>query len=911
MSEPREPPDPAPTAEEAAAAAAPDAAFGQTILRIESDQQARGLDAGASVMPEPEDPAFAPIGPSDSGHIPIETIGRGGRRLDLDESGELADGPAVDSASYEIEQVLGRGGMGVVCLARQRSLNRPVALKIARKAGAGSAGNTRAALAMFVNEAYTSANLDHPNVVPVHTLARDPQGRLFFTMKRVTGLCWEDLLSPAAVRNRAERERISRRAAEMALADHLDILLKVADALAYAHAKGVIHRDVKPENVMIGAYGEVLLMDWGLAMPYGPRNPYALDPERPAQLVGTPAYLAPEMARGEMTRFGPATDVYLLGATLYRVLTGRPPHWGEGIVGAVRKAASGRIEPPQGADAELARICAKALAPRIEHRYPDVKAMQADLRRTLTHAEARTIAANAERMLAELRTRLVSGGGADAPRIRGLDEAAAAVAYGKLGECIGALRQSLDLWPDNREARAGLLAALVLQIELAMAQADLTLAKAHLDLLAEIPGAAGRGAEDSDWRLRLGRVRKRLAAALDRRWAEQAAAQRRARLNRRLSLLVVLLLVSGALGGFTLVMRQKSLAQENLRLSEQQHELTREALLRSERLQLKVLARAVTGRAALLSEYLRGIEQTTALYRQRAVRLLTLPAGRLAPARRTPAGRPGYYLDADYYAARTRPPDMRPVERYGQPMSADHPTVKLAPGARRGPARRRALADVARLARLGGLMAEMHRARHDLLYSVIGTRSGALISYPGSGRFRDKPDYDVTRRPWYRAGIEAESARPRWVDPHVDAGGRGLLITCVSPLIAGGQRRGVVGVEVAMQRLQRLMAAAIHHAGDDARALLVRPDGRVVADTAYSADPSRWRERFAIRHIAQLDPALASYWRGARAGQVPADEALAVEAEGGARLFSHAPLDQPPWLLIVDVARSAILKPNE
>ncbi len=887
--------------------------FSPTVVRAEQAQQAKGLGIQASIVPAELDQHDIVVEPAETAHIPIEELSRSGHRVVINEGGELEDGPAIDQAAYEIESVLGRGGMGVVCLARQKSLNRDVALKIARKSAGTSEGTTRAALEMFTNEAYTTANLDHPNVVPVHTLARDADGRLFFTMQRVSGLCWEHLLSPGLVRNRAERAKVEERAASMQLTDHLEILNKVADALAYAHAKGVLHRDVKPENVMIGAYGEVLLMDWGLAMPFGDRNPYLLDPELVPQLVGTPAYLAPEMARGEMTDFGPATDVYLLGATLYRVLTGQPPHWGEGIVGAVNKAASGKIDPPDQVarkkkpDPEISRICLKALAAKQADRYPSVKGFQVDLREYLAHAEALTISQDAARMLTALQEQLVVGGSAkgaeDDLHLKSVDKDDAALAYGRLSECIGAYRQSIALWSCNDQALRGLLAALTLQVELAFVQGDLTLAKTHIELMDAVCGPD----VDEGWARQVRKRQQRLSTELAGLLAHQAKAARRDRLLRRLVLAIILLLAGSAVGAFYLIIEQRSLALDNLRITERKNQLAREALRTSDQLHKRIFARSVAGQAKLVAGYLQGIEQVVSLYSQEATRLASLPGDLLPPRRRSPAGRDGYYLDEDFYAATTRPTDMYTDARYRQPVSRHHPTVKLAPWAMTGAARGEALASVTRLSRLGRQFSQVHQARSDILYSVTGTKTGALISYPGSGRYRAKPEYDPTKRTWYAGAIEATEPGPRWVDPHVDAGGLGLLITCVSPIRLGDHNIGVVGAEYSMQTLQRMVVEFTRDAGADARGLLIRSDGKVVVDTRYAADPSRWKERFEMTSVEDLPAELASYYRGARQGQVTSSEALEVDTASGPRLFSHAKLGNPDWMLVVTIARSAVL----
>jgi serine/threonine protein kinase len=913
----QKPPKPAEAPEDLAAVSGPVGSippgFHATVVRAQSIQVDKGLGIEASIVPEDLDLEIV-VDAADTAHIPTEEVSRKGKRLRIGEAGELEAGPKAEDAAYEVLEILGAGGMGVVCLARQKSLQREVALKIARKTKSNAQGTTRADLEMFTNEAYTTASLDHPNVVPVYTLAKDPDGRLYFTMKRVSGTCWEHLLSPSLIRNRVERGKVQQRAARMSLDDHLDILLKVGNALAYAHDKGVLHRDVKPENVMLGAYGEVLLMDWGLAMKFGDdSNPYRLDPNLVPQLVGTPAYLAPEMARGLMTEFGPQTDIYLLGASLYRVLTGRPPHWGEGIAGAVNKAASGKVDPPEeiardrNINPEISRITMKALAANMGQRYQTIKEFQADLREYLAHDEALAISDNANCMLMEIQDQIAKGGAPQASRndpvILPVDKDRAALVYGRLSECIGAYRQSLGLWACNDEALVGLLAALILQVKLAMHQDDLTLARAHIDLMETIAGPE----VDADWAKQVRAQQARIEKDLERLLRRKQAILRREKLQRRLTLAVILLLLAGVAGSFTLVVQQMSSALDDLRTSERQRQVTKEALNASKKLQKKIFANSVASQARLVAQYLRGLETTVSLYSQQAIDLMGMPKADLPPRATTPAGRDGFYLDPDFYDPRTRPPDLKLDPRYGKPMSQNHPTVKLAPWAMAGAARTRALATTARLARLGKVFSQMHRAREDILWSVVGSTTGVLVAFPGSGRYRQKPEYDPTKRPWYLGAIEAEQTTPRWVDPHVDAGGKGLLITCVSPIRLGNRNLGVVGAEVSMQALQHMLLEFTRLSGGRARGLLIRDDNLVVVDTAYTVDPSRWQDRFALNQIDQLGEEVAGYYRGALAGQINPAEATEIETDQGTRLFSHARLGQPNWILLVTIDRTAIL----
>ncbi|MCD8140905.1 MAG: serine/threonine protein kinase [Planctomycetaceae bacterium] len=180
---------------------------------------------------------------------------------------------------YEIRELLGMGGMGVVNRARQASLDRAIVVKSIRPEYAGRAE----AQEKFITEALATGSLDHPNVVPVHDMGVAQDGSLFYVMKEVRGRNWREV-----IRDLTEMENI-------------DILLRVCDAIAFAHDRGIIHRDIKPENVMLGDFGEVLVMDWGLAAAVEP-NAKATHITTINACAGTPSFMAPEMARAWRTK---------------------------------------------------------------------------------------------------------------------------------------------------------------------------------------------------------------------------------------------------------------------------------------------------------------------------------------------------------------------------------------------------------------------------------------------------------------------------------------------------------------------------------------------------------------------------------------------------------------------------------
>ncbi len=342
---------------------------------------------------------------------------------------------ATGTQDLELMGLLGEGGMGVVHLARQRSLGREVAIKTL-KPGVRS---HKAPLSLL-REAILTGGLEHPNVIPIHALGLDEGGLPMLVMKRVEGVRWGDLIADPA--------RIGDAAVEPLLY-HLSVLAQVCNAVHFAHARGVIHLDLKPDNIMIGRYGEVYLMDWGIAQELG-RAPGGGEP---GGIVGTPAYMAPEMTFGDPSRLSERTDVYLIGAILHEILTGSPPHTGPSIFTVLLKVAESAprqfgLEVP----AELAAICNKAMSADPQARYEDAQALQRALSRFVQHRDSFRLGAQAQVHLKALQGLLAAS-----VRDDDVDRAFGACRFGFL--------QALDIWPGNEEARAGLAQALRAMIE--------------------------------------------------------------------------------------------------------------------------------------------------------------------------------------------------------------------------------------------------------------------------------------------------------------------------------------------------------------------------------------------------------------------------------------------------------------
>ena len=354
---------------------------------------------------------------------------------------------------------LGRGGMGVVYRAHQAGLRRSVALKMAL-------ADERTARSMFVAEARVTGVLDHPNIVPVYDLVTNAQGKLCLVMKLVSGQSWKELLHP-------EEKRPDGLAADHDLHRHITILLAVCQALAFAHHRGIVHCDLKPENVMIGAFGEVVVMDWGCALDIGAdgsgRPPLTRRPADVKAPFGTPAYLPPELALGRGDRVSPRTDVFLLGAILHELITGHPPYPGR-VLAEVLLAAS-ECPPPifdSTVPETLQAVCRKAMAASPADRYPDAQAFRRALEDYVETRESQRISNAAKQVLSKCQE------ASRAPDRDHHDE------YVDLAAALVGFQNAASLWPGNSEAWDGAAAARRLFITTALSNGDLGLADAYV-----------------------------------------------------------------------------------------------------------------------------------------------------------------------------------------------------------------------------------------------------------------------------------------------------------------------------------------------------------------------------------------------------------------------------------------------
>lgn len=259
-------------------------------------------------------------------------------------------GPTGRNLPYRIRELIGVGASGEVMRADDPELGRTVAVKVQRE------GATPWETESFVSEARTTAHLEHPNIVPVYALGRDDHDRLCIAMKELQGATLTDIVLAAADwPSRAYFVRV------------VGTILHAADALAYAHSRGIVHLDVKPDNILVGAHGETYLLDWGFA-----RAPHAgapgADPSMDGAIVGTPRFMAPEQAAGNNDAVDARTDVFCLGATLYFAVTRQAPYEASNLGDSMEAALHGRfadparVHPGVALPGELCAILRRAMA---------------------------------------------------------------------------------------------------------------------------------------------------------------------------------------------------------------------------------------------------------------------------------------------------------------------------------------------------------------------------------------------------------------------------------------------------------------------------------------------------------------------------------------------------------------------
>lgn len=323
------------------------------------------------------------------------------RTIDL-ENPKNANSPG-DKTRYTYTKHIAEGGMGRVDLVKDNDLNRYVAKKSILDVHMDDGG----ILERFVEEAQATGQLDHPNIVPVHDIGMDDEGQMYFTMKYIRGKTLEDVLDGLRAGDREYEE-------EYSSTRMLQIFNQICNAIAFAHSKGVIHRDLKPANIMLGSFGEVIVMDWGLAKVIAsPTDTAMITLSNPkvatlrkqtgnetqiGSVVGTPAYMSPEQARGEIDKLDRRSDIYSLGAILYEILALAPPFSGGSVYTTISQVIQQEFETPEKKAARLKRkvhkelnaITLKAMAKEPDDRYDTAIAVAKDIN---NHLEGRAVTA--------------------------------------------------------------------------------------------------------------------------------------------------------------------------------------------------------------------------------------------------------------------------------------------------------------------------------------------------------------------------------------------------------------------------------------------------------------------------------------------------------------------------------------
>lgn len=314
------------------------------------------------------------------------------RRLEAPADEPELPAAATMSGRYLLLDEVGRGGMGVVLRVWDTVMERSLAMKVlaADTSDNDSSDDSKGVVRRFVDEARLAGRLEHPGVVPVHDLYVDPDGQVFFTMPMIEGLDLSEVF-----------DRVARGDAGWSSARAIGIILQVCEIVGYAHSHGVVHRDLTPGNVRVGTFGEIYVIDWGLAKVVGRTDRKTVrrqltpltdktegDVTLAGTVMGTPSYMPPEQAEGRVDDISFASDIYAVGAMLYRLLTGRAPYSDpkrttkpQEIVQLVRRGPPPQVESlASTVPAEVAAICAKAMQRDPNDRYPSMAAMAEDLR---------------------------------------------------------------------------------------------------------------------------------------------------------------------------------------------------------------------------------------------------------------------------------------------------------------------------------------------------------------------------------------------------------------------------------------------------------------------------------------------------------------------------------------------------
>jgi serine/threonine-protein kinase len=331
------------------------------------------------------------------------------------------------SSRYQVLRSHARGGLGEIFLAVDHELHREVALKrVHQRFARHSEARTR-----FIREAEVTGGLEHPGIAPVYSLGVDAEGFHYYTMRFIRGESLRDAVKKFHAG--AENRRMAAAIQSVEFRKLVQRLIEVCNVIAFAHSRKILHRDIKPANVMLGRYGETLVVDWGLARPIGEvetPSESSLGPlvtvdgevslTRDGTVVGTPAYMSPEQAAGRLNEASARSDIYSLGATLYTILTGRPPFVENNVARLLEQVVQGDFPPPRKlqpfAPRRLEAICLKAMATHPAERYASCEALVDDLEHYLANepvsALPDTLTARVFRWVTRHRTLVTSGAAA-------------------------------------------------------------------------------------------------------------------------------------------------------------------------------------------------------------------------------------------------------------------------------------------------------------------------------------------------------------------------------------------------------------------------------------------------------------------------------------------------------------------
>lgn len=401
----------------------------------------------------------------EASQLPLLSLGGGAEDVPLASSVVVSEGLLTEEPDLTVTGILGEGGSGQVLLAFQRSMGREVAVKVPRDSEPWFAPTLLA-------EGRLAGRIEHPNVIPIYALGRSAQGAPILVMKRMRGATWETLMREPGHAVWERFTRLDDKAAADYLEHNLLILLAVVQGISAAHRGGVVHRDVKPANVLVAGPDEVCVIDWGLALDLR-------DPRGATNLVGTPAFMAPEMlgSRNADGAVGERTDVYELGATLHFILSGRHRNQGattDAILEALRAPSTIDLGD---APLALAQIVKRATAFDPRERYPSAAAFGDAIRAWLEQRSAERIARSADERLDQLASGLtdyrLANESAQKPARALLDRLASA--------CRASIEDALALVPDLAQARSARLRYLELWVSHLLDRNDVESARAELE----------------------------------------------------------------------------------------------------------------------------------------------------------------------------------------------------------------------------------------------------------------------------------------------------------------------------------------------------------------------------------------------------------------------------------------------